>query len=59
MLRGRIEYNEPTYEDHRKRAGFWLACGQFLATAFVAYVGGGIIILLAFIILIIKLINTV
>jgi len=34
----RIDYHEPTLEDKRRKAGFWMAVGGFLSSVSIIYV---------------------
>lgn len=53
----KIKYNKPTYQDKRRRAGFWLALGNFLGSALLIYLASSILAVLALIIMFVKLIN--
>jgi len=56
---GKIEYNRPTTQDRRRRAGFWLALGNFLGSALLIYLACSVVAVLTIIVLIIKLISNV
>ena len=53
----KIEYHRTTY-DRRRRAGFWLGAGSFLASALSGYIAlciVGAVVILAFIIKFLRL----
>jgi hypothetical protein len=54
-----IEYREPTNEDKRRRAGFWLGIGQFITSTFFGYIMLLVVIALTWIVLIVKIVRDV
>ena len=56
---GKIEYNKPSHQVRRRRAGFWLAVGNFLGSALLIYLACFAVTALTVIIMVIKLINNI